>query len=346
MNDPLLHSLLRAVGLVLGAVVLYAPLAWLDRWAQLQPGASADARPSLNPLLPLANALKLLKKRAALPAGADRVVHNLAPLVCLTPALLALASVPPAPPITTSSGPVHLGVAGGEGTVAGALALLLLSTAGVAAAGWAGSNRLALLAALRLVLLRTAALVAVGLGAAGVCLIHASFRFDGLVAAQAEPFFAGVPALGALVNPTGFLCAIASLAVLGQRQARSRPDERADLVEPYAAEASGPALLLHRLFEVLDQLALAALVATVFLGGWTLPGLDRGVTNVALAVDAASLRVLAFVAKTLLAAVAVLLVRRSLPPLRHDQALSVMWLLVAAAATSLTLSGAVYARWL
>lgn len=342
--DEATAPLLRAAGLVLAALLLYPPLAWLDRWAQIAPGAGAKL--SFNPLLPIANALKLMQKRAALPGGADRFVHNLAPLVALTPALLTLAAIPPAPPLATAQGSVHLGVAGGEGSVAAALALLLLSAAGVAAAGWAGANRLALLAALRLVLLRTAALVVFGLGAAGVCLIHSTFRFDALVAAQVRPFLMGAPALGVLVNPVGFACAIAGLAVLGQRQARSRPDEHADLVDPYATEASGPALLLHRVFEVLDQLALAAVVATVFLGGWTLPGIDtpESAATLALPLQDAALRVAALIGKTLFAATLVLLVRRSLPPLRHDQALSLMWVLVAVSAVGLAVSSVVYTR--
>ena len=130
--DEATAPLLRAAGLVLAALLLYPPLAWLDRWAQIAPGTGTKL--SFNPLLPIANALKLLQKRAALPGGADRFVHNLAPLVALTPALLTLAAIPPAPPFAGAQGPVHLGVAGGEGSVAAALALLLLSAAGVAAA--------------------------------------------------------------------------------------------------------------------------------------------------------------------------------------------------------------------
>jgi NADH-quinone oxidoreductase subunit H len=332
---------LRASLLVATAVVLYPPLAWLDRWAQLAPGA--EGRVTMNPLLPLANALKLLHKRAALPAGADRLVHNLAPMLALTPALFALATLPLAPAVTTSEGPVQLSVAGDQGTVAASLSLLLLSTAGVAAAGWAGANHLALLAALRLVLLRAAALVVVGLGAAGVCLIHATPGLDELVVNQSQPFLGDVPALGVLVNPVGFICVIVALAVLGQRQARSRPDDHADLVSPYAAEASGPSLLAHRLFEVLDQAAFAGLVATVFLGGWMIPGVD-GPDTLAMSSSDAALRLGVFVLKLLGAATLVLLVRRSLPPVRHDQALTLMWVLVVAAAVGLSLSTFVFAR--
>lgn len=341
-DEGLLLPLLRAALLLAVTLALYPPVAWLDRWAQRAPGDPAPLR--LSPLLPLANAVKLLQKRAALSSSADRLVHVVAPLLSLLPSLCALATVPLAPALTSTTGEsVRLGVARGEGTLPVALALLLLATVGIALAGWAGANRLALLGALRLVLLRTAALVVVALGAAGVCLLHQTLSFEQLVLAQGEAALGPLPGLGVLVNPVGFGCAVAALAVLGQRLVRSRPDEHADLVEPYAAEAAGVTLLGHRLFEVVDLLACAALVTTVFLGGWLVPGLDDAGTT-ALPLSAVSLRVLVFFAKVVLAAALILAVRRALPPLRHDQAQSVVWVLVVVAGGALALSSAVFAR--
>lgn len=341
-DDGLLLPFLRAALLLAVTLLLYPPVAWLDRWAQRAPG---DPTPlPLSPLLPLANAVKLLQKRAALSSSADRLVHVAAPLFSLLPSLCALATVPLAPAVTTTTGAsVRLGVARGEGTLPVALALLLLATSGIALAGWAGANRLALLGALRLVLLRTAALVVVALGAAGVCLLHQTLSFEGLVLAQADPVLGPLPSLGVLVNPVGFGCSILALAVLGQRLVRSRPDEHADLVEPYAAEAAGVTLLGHRFFEVVDVLASAALVTTVFLGGWLIPGVD-GAGTTALPLDAALGRALVLLAKVILAAALILAVRRSLPPLRHDQAQSLVWVLVVVAGAGLALSSAVFAR--
>lgn len=322
-------------------LVLYPPVAWLDRWAQRAPG---DPTPvPLSPLLHLANAVKLLQKRAALSSSADRLMHVAGPWLSLLPSLCALATVPLAPALTTTLGSVRLGVARGEGTLPVALALLLLSTAGIAFTGWAGANRLALLGALRIVLLRTAALVVVALGAAGVCLLHQTLSFEQLVLSQADALLGPLPALGVLVNPVGFGCSVVALAVLGHRLLRSRPDEHADLVEPYAAEAAGVTLLGHRFFEVVDLLACASLVTTVFLGGWLIPGVD-GAGTTALPLAAAAVRALVFFGKLLFTVALILVVRRALPPLRHDQAQSLVWVLVVVAALGLALSSAGFAR--
>lgn len=341
-DDGLLLPLLRAALLFAVLLVLYPPVAWLDRWARRAPGDPTPLR--LSPLLHLANAVKLIQKRAALASSADRVVHVAGPWLSLLPSLFALATVPLAPALTTSTGEsLRLGVARGEGTLPVALALLLVATAGIAFTGWAGANRLALLSALRLVQLRTAALVVVALGAAGVCLLHRTLSFEQLVLAQAGELLGPLPALGVLVNPVGFGCAVAALAVLGQRLARSRPDEHADLVEPYAAEAAGVTLLGHRFFEVVDLLACAALVSTVFLGGWLLPGVDDAGTT-ALPLEPTVTRALVFFGKLLFTSALILAVRRALPPLRHDQAQSLVWVLVVIAAGGLVLSSIAFAR--
>lgn len=341
-DEGVLLPFLRAALLLAVTLILYPPVAWLDRWAQRSPG---DPTPlPLSPLLPIANVLKLLQKRAALSSSADRVVHVAAPLLALVPSLCALATLPLAPALMTTGGAsVRLGVARGEGTLPVALALMLLSTVGIAVAGWAGANRLALLGALRLVLLRTAALVVVAQGAAGVCLLHQTLSLDALVLEQARPVLGPLSGWGVLVNPVGFGCTIVALAVLGQRLVRSRPDEHADLVEPYAAEAAGVTLLGHRFFEVVDLLASAGIVTTVFFGGWLIPGVDLEGTT-ALPLEGAALRVGVFVAKLICSAGIILAVRRSLPPLRHDQAQSLAWVLVVVAGAALALSSAVFAR--
>lgn len=341
-DEPLTLPFLRAALLLTVTLVLYPALAWLDRWAQRAPG---DPTPlPRSPLSPVANAFKLLQKRAALPSSADRLVHVAAPLLALVPSLCALATVPLAPAVTTSGGELlRLGVARGEGTLPVALGLLFVATAGIAFAGWAGANRLALLGALRLVLLRVAVLVVVGLGTAGVCLLHQTLLLDALVLEQAALVAGPVPGWGVIVNPVGFGCAVVALAVLSQRLVKSRPDEHADLVEPYAAEAAGVTLLGHRLFEVVDLLAASALIATVFFGGWLIPGVDTE-GSVALPVAEASVRTLVFLGKTLFAAFLLLAIRRALPPLRHDQAQSLVWALVVVSGAALALSSAVFAR--
>lgn len=335
--DPIGSALLRAAGLLAGVVILYAPLAWLERWASLAP--SERERLGQAPLLPVTHALKLLGKRAPSPPGSDGLIHALAPVLLLVPGLFVLAQIPPAPPLVSAAGELPLAVTGAYGSVSWAIGLLLVQAAGILLAGWSGADNLALLGGLRLSLVRMSALIVVALGAAGVARAHGTDRMAELVAAQGQEVAGWLPALGAFTNPLGFGAAVVALAVLSQRGQRTRPDRNADLVESYAITARGPTLLAHRLFEVVDLLAAAAVVAAVFLGGWLVPGVDRGEGgDVAFVLGRAA----AWLVKVLVVAGGLLLVRRALPPLRHDQALRLVWAgLVPVAAAGLLLSSLV-----
>ena len=334
-NADWVHTTLRAAAVFVSALVLYPAFAWIDRRAQMRPGERAQL--PRHPLLPFAFALKLLSKRAALSASADRPLHFFAPFFGFIPGLLVLACLPPGPSLRPSNQVHHLGVTGADVSLPLAFGLLFLSTAGILLAGWAGGNHLALLSAIRLGLVRLAALLVLALGASGIVFVGGSLQFSDLLVLQSQDLLGPIPGWGLLRNPIGFGCAIVALGVFGQRLAQSRPDEHAEFVAPFADEATGPTLLFHRYFEVVDLMALSALIATLFGGGWTLPVVDGNLNGGYASLDA-SLRVLVFVVKTLFFASSIVWIRRALPLLRHDQALRLLWALVPVATIGLWLS--------
>ena len=337
-NADWVHTTLRAAAVFVSALVLYPAFAWIDRRAQMRPGERAQL--PRHPLLPFAFALKLLSKRAALSASADRPLHFFAPFFGFIPGLLVLACLPPGPTLYGADGPLHLGVTGTDVSLPLAFGLLFLSTAGILLAGWAGGNHLALLSAIRLGLVRLAALLVLALGASGIVFVGGSLHFTELLGLQSAALLGPLPGWGLFRNPIGFGCAVIALGIFGQRLAQSRPDEHAEFVAPYADEATGPTLLFHRYFEVVDLMALSAIMATLFGGGWTLPLVDIDVHSGYSALDAGS-RVLVFIVKTLVFASSIVWIRRALPVLRHDQAIRLLWALVPVATLGLWLSIAI-----
>jgi NADH-quinone oxidoreductase subunit H len=309
---------LRALGLVAGALLLLPIVAWLDHRLR-PPGPSSTKRARSSSI---ADALKLLGKRAARQEGADRVVHAAAPVLAIVPAATLLALVP----LSSAEGPR-------SGTLLFALSLPFVSTTAVALAGYAGANRLALLGALRSAILRASAFVVVGGGALGAAKAAESLVLDDVVRAQARPLAGAVPGWGLLTSPLGFAVAVTALAALSQHAARARAEGEIDLVDPWSVEAAGPILLGHRVFESLELLALSAFLATLFLGGWLVPGLDGA---------PAALGPLVVVVKTLLVTALVLAVRRALPPLDAARAVRLCWTaLVPLAAFGLVLADVV-----
>lgn len=318
--DSLLPALIRAALLLGGVVLLYAPVAWLERWAALSP--TERERLGQAPFLPVTHAMKLLSKRSRRPPHGDAAVHAFAPVLLLIPSLFVLAQIPPGPPLLVSALPMSTAVTAGYGAITWAMALWLITPGGILLAGWAGGDRLALLGALRLATVRLSAMVVVILGLSGGARLAGTPEFAGIIASQTRALAGALPALGLFTDPLGFGATVTALAVLSQRGQRTRPDRNADLVESYAITASGPTLLAHRLFEIIDLLVAASLVAAVFLGGWQFYSIDGAVNGT---VSFVAIGVGIWWLKVLLVAAGLLALRRALPPLRHDQALRLVW---------------------
>jgi NADH:ubiquinone oxidoreductase subunit H len=325
---PDLENALYRTGALLTLVVVAFPIAaYLDRWASRPPGARVKI--PLQPTLPFANALKMIAKRAALPGRADRLLTWLTPPLAIFTSALALGAIPWAPPLATPEGTIPVDLLAGKAPVALLLALWSLASVGIVATGYAGANALALLGGLRVFIVRGLAIATVAIAVLGVALIDGATSVDDLIRAQALTWGDYVPRLGMLQNPVGFVCAIWALAVASLRMERSRPDERADLIDPFAAESAGPLLFAQRLFETLELILTAAVIAACFLGGWSWLGdaaMEPTLPSVALG------RAGIFGARWLVALLLLLAIRRALPRVRHDDAIRVLARLLPVAA--------------
>lgn len=324
--------LVRASLLVGAVALLYPPIAWFDRWAALPPGERE--RIGKDPLLPIANAMKLLSKRASFPAG-DPVLHALAPVLSIWPALVVLASIPVLVEVTPDGYRTASAVLGSGIPWALVFGILLVSPTGYLVAARAGRNPLAVLGAIRIAVVRASVLLVFGLCTGAHAHALAAPSLDALVVAQQEPLIGPLKAWGALTNPLGAAATLFALVVFLVRANRSGATAVGDLVESHVLTVAGPLLLAQRVFEVLDVLALAALFATVFVGGasgWS-PGSASGLDGLA---------PLVLVGKTLVVVFVLLTLRRALPPLRHDQALRIVWL----ALLPLAVAGLLASSWL
>jgi NADH:ubiquinone oxidoreductase subunit H len=260
----------------------------------------------------VANALRLLEKRAPVSSQADTLLHRLAPVLAIVPCVAGLAVLP-------TNNALGLTV-----TLPFALALPLVSTAAVAVAGVAGDNRLALLSALRLAFLRTAVVIVIAVAAIGPAWAAGSLDLDAI--ARGKDGAGGILGSGAVIAPGALVAVLLAIAVLSQQVRRARTEPL--LVEPWLAEAAGPVLLGHRVFEAVDLAWFAALVATLFLGGPELPG-------AAAAFSGGTVLVLKAIACGVVAA----LLRTLLPPLSNAQSLRLCLLVL----VPLALSGVVTA---
>jgi NADH-quinone oxidoreductase subunit H len=255
------------LGLVLGVV---AYLTLLERkviaWMQVRLGPMRVGPWGL--LQPIADVVKLLLKEDIIPAKADRLVFTIAPALALAPAMIAFAVVP------FSGTPVSVNVGGSSLSITpwladinvGLLYLLAISSIGVfgiVLGGWSSNSKYPLLGALRSAAQMVSYEVPLGLSVVGVMLLAGTASLTGIVHAQERVgvwFF--IPQIIGL-----FLYFVSGVAETN-RAPFDLPEAENELVAGFHTEYSGMKFALFFLAEYMNMIVVAAVVTTLFMGGW------------------------------------------------------------------------------
>jgi len=260
----------------------------------------------------IGDGLKFIQKEDVMPAKADRRVFALAPAVVVVSTFLVFVVLPAGPELVVSD--LDVGVFY-------ALAVSSLSVVGVLMAGWASANKFALLGALRAAAQLIAYELPLLLAVVGVVIQADSMSLQGIVSAQANGEIFGIGLIGnpfILTQFVGFaLFLVAAQAELTQAPF-DMPVAESELVAGYMVEYTGFRFLFFFIGEFGTAFAFSALAATLFLGGWAVPGLDNeGLSTViGPAVLFAKLMAVAFL---------MFWVRFTYPRLREDQLQTLAW---------------------
>ena len=155
-----------------------------------------------------------------------------------------------------------------------------LSVIGVLMAGWASANKFALLGALRAAAQLIAYELPLLLAVVGVVIQAGTMNLQGIVHAQQNGSIFGVDFIGnpyILTQFVGFfLFLVAAQAELTQTPF-DMPVAESELVAGYMVEYTGFRFLFFFIGEFGTAFAFAALAATLFLGGWAIPGVHGGI---------------------------------------------------------------------
>ena len=259
----------------------------------------------------LADGLKFIQKEDIIPEEADRRIFALAPLVVILSTFLLYIVLPAGP---------RLIVQDLDTGVFFALAVSSLSVIGVLMAGWSSANKYSLLGALRAAGQLIAYELPLVLAVIGVVMQAGTMSMQGIVGAQANGEIFGFGALGnpfILTQFIGFaLFLIAAQAELTQTPF-DMPVAESELVAGYMTEYSGFRFLFFFMAEFGTAFALAAIAATLFLGGWYIPGVHG------IAADVVGPLVLG--AKIMAVSFLIFWVRFTYPRFREDQLQTFAW---------------------
>src|SRR5688572_16643133 len=260
----------------------------------------------------IGDGLKFLQKEDVMPTKADKRVFAAAPAVVVLSTFLVFAVIPMGPDLIVKD--LDVGVFY-------ALAVSSLSVIGVLMAGWASANKFALLGALRAAAQLIAYELPLLLAVVGVVVQAQTMSLQGIVDAQANGEIFGWGGIG---NPFVFTQIVAFVLFLTAAQAEltqtpfDMPVAESELVAGYMVEYTGFRFLFFFIGEFGTAFAFAALAATLFLGGWAIPGVDDdGLGNL--------LGPGVLFVKLMFVAFLMFWVRFTYPRLREDQLQAVAW---------------------
>ncbi len=237
-------------------------------WAAVQMRRGPNVVGPFGLLQTVADALKYVVKEIVVPAGVDRPVFFLAPLLSFVLAILAWAVLPFSPGWILAD----INVA-----VLFVFAASSLEVYGVIMGGWASNSKYAFLGSLRSAAQMISYEVSLGLIIIGVILSTGSLSFGAIVEAQNT----GYGALGWYWLPHLPMVLLFFISALAEtnRPPFDLPEAESELVAGFMVEYSSTPYLLFMAGEYIAIFLMCALITLLFFGGWLspIPGIPDGV---------------------------------------------------------------------
>ncbi|MGF7160057.1 NADH-quinone oxidoreductase subunit H [Rhodoligotrophos appendicifer] len=262
---------IQSLALLICLLVFIAYLLYADRkiWAAVQLRKGPNVVGPWGLLQSFADLLKFVFKEVVIPAGANKGVFLLAPLVTCVLALSAWAVVPLADGWAIAD--INVGVLF-------IFAISSLGVYGVIMGGWSSNSKYPFLGALRSAAQMVSYEVSIGFVIVTVLLCAGSLNLTEIVRSQQVGIATalGVPWLSILnwywipLFPMFVVFFISALAETN-RPPFDLPEAESELVAGYMVEYSSTPFLLYMLGEYVAMVMMCALMTIMFLGGWLPP---------------------------------------------------------------------------
>jgi NADH-quinone oxidoreductase subunit H len=276
-------------------------------------------------LQPAADGIKLIFKEELIPAGADRVIFILAPVITVVPALIILAVVPWGPMVDI---PCCLVTLPGLGVTLGKLLfivhglgltdvnvgmLYILSVAsiavyGVVLAGWSSDNKYAMLGGIRSSAQMVSYELSLALSIVGVLMLAGSMSINDIINAQSRVWYVFLQPVAAVIF---YIAALAEV----NRAPFDMPEAEQELTAGYHTEYSGMKFSLFFMAEYIKMIGVSAIFTSLFLGGWRGP----------LAEQVPLLGLAYFWGKIVVSLFFMIWLRSTHPRLRYDRLMALGW---------------------
>ena len=307
-------ALIGILALTVFAMLLDIGLVWVERKvvARFQDRLGPNRVGPFGLIQPFADIIKLVIKEDITPAGADKPVYNIAPVLAAMSVIALWAILP----LSARIFGVDLSVA-----VLFLVATGALGTLAIIMAGWASNNKYALLGAFRMVANMVSYEIPMVVTLLIPTILADTMSVQGITQAQSGMWFA-------VLSPLAFLIFfISAIAELG-RSPFDLNEAESEIVAGFHIEYSGMKFGWFYASELLHAFTFGGFAAVLFFGGYGgFFGLERvGIFSSILGNPFVQMAV--FIAKAMFGYWAIMWVKYSMPRIRIDHMLAFNWKLL------------------
>ena len=315
LNNPITADVVKSAIVIFVLLTAFAYMTLIERRvvAKIQGRLGPNRLGPFGLLQPLADAIKMAFKEQIVPTQAKKAIYLIAPVISVVVALCAFAVVPignnwsanPAHPSVWDPiiGDINVGLLW-------ILAISSLAVYGIVLGGWASGNRYSLLGALRSAAQMVSYETSLGLALSGALMWAGTLSMVGIVHQQISQ---GIWFI--MAQPLGFILYLIAGVAEVNRAPFDLPEAEQELTAGYLTEYSGLRWSLYQMAEYINMITVSAVVATVYLGGWSFFGLERFPV----------LSLVFFLVKVACFLFLFIWLRATLPRIRYDRLMRLGW---------------------
>lgn len=279
-------------------------------------------------LQPIADGLKLFFKEDIIPAGANKFLFTLAPILALVPALIGFAVIPFGPGMTIELFGMQIKPFVISDINIGILYILAFASIGaygIILGGWASNSKYSLLGGLRSAAQVISYELNVGLAIVGVILLSGSLSLVKITEAQAGGFWNWFVLSMPFPQIFAFVVYVISSVAETNRVPFDLPEAESELVAGFFTEYSGMRFAFFFIAEYANMILVSCVAAALFLGGWNAPYPGTILEHIGLERIAWMENVVWFAVKVYFFLFLFFWLRATLPRLRYDQLMRFGW---------------------
>ena len=303
----IMHIVLASIIAVVAPAMLVI-LTWLERKiiARIQDRIGPNRAGPFGLLQGFADMIKMFTKEDITPAGADRIVYNIAPGLSVFSSIMAFAVIPFAPGFVGTDlnvAVLYIIAVGGLGI----LAILI--------GGWSSNNKYALLGAFRVVAMLLTYEIPMIVTLIMVTVVAGSMSMVDIIEAQSAMWYI-------VSMPLAFLIFFLAGVAESGRSPFDLIEAESELIAGFHTEYSGIKFGMFMIGEYVHMFALAFFCAVLFMGGWQIPFINLATLP---APFGALLGFVSLIVKVTIFIFIMMWLRGTLPRFRIDQLLDFGW---------------------